>query len=211
MAMSESPPATIGRKTKGQRTRRRILDVARQCFAEEGFSATIRGIAEAAKVDKAAVMQYFGSKDQLFREAITLALEKPQLPQGASPATLARMIIGFAQDRWRGEPAQAWDALARTSFVNEAAADRWRDALTDTRVVPIADAVEGPDARLRAALVTAFMFGIHAHRGLLKLPDLSSATEQDIARYAQPAVEALLNPPAEQGPGERKEPGRGDL
>ena len=56
---------------KGERTRRRILAAARRRFAEVGYErATIRAIAAEAGVDKSSVMQYFGSKQELFREAV---------------------------------------------------------------------------------------------------------------------------------------------
>ena len=63
--------AEAGGERKGLRTRRRILDAARGVFAEVGYErATIRGIAAAAGVDKSSVIQYFGTKQALFREAV---------------------------------------------------------------------------------------------------------------------------------------------
>ena len=56
---------------KGQRTRRRILEAAREVFAKVGYErATIRGIAAAAGVDKSSIIKYFGTKQGLFREAV---------------------------------------------------------------------------------------------------------------------------------------------
>ena len=56
---------------KGARTRRRILEAARGVFADVGYErATIRLIAAAAGVDKSSVIQYFGTKQGLFREAV---------------------------------------------------------------------------------------------------------------------------------------------
>ncbi|MEQ4714939.1 helix-turn-helix domain-containing protein [Nonomuraea sp. B19D2] len=47
---------------------------ARALFAEVGFErATIRAIAKRAEVDPALVMQYFGSKQELFQWAVQAA------------------------------------------------------------------------------------------------------------------------------------------
>ena len=60
-----------GGERKGERTRRRIVEAARGVFAVVGYErATIRGIATAAGVDKSSIIQYFGSKQNLFREAV---------------------------------------------------------------------------------------------------------------------------------------------
>ncbi len=58
-------------KGKGAETRAKILTVARTVFSENGFErTTIRGIGERAGIDPSLVMQYFGTKEQLFIESI---------------------------------------------------------------------------------------------------------------------------------------------
>ena len=52
-------------------TRERILDVAEQCFAVDGYrGASLRTITTKAKANLAAVNYYFGSKEGLAREVI---------------------------------------------------------------------------------------------------------------------------------------------
>ena len=54
--------------------RHRILNAAGPIFAEKGFeAATVREICQAAGVNLAAVNYYFGGKENLYREALTLA------------------------------------------------------------------------------------------------------------------------------------------
>src|SRR4051794_1553668 len=62
------------RAERRRRTEQRILEAARKLFADLGFErTTIRAVAKAAEVDPALVMQYFGSKQDLFSEAVRVA------------------------------------------------------------------------------------------------------------------------------------------
>lgn len=58
-------------ETKGERTRRRILEVAVARFGERGFRATsVSEIARAVGLTQAACYAYFDGKDAMFREAV---------------------------------------------------------------------------------------------------------------------------------------------
>jgi AcrR family transcriptional regulator len=61
-------PAT---QTKGEDTRRRILETALEIFAAEGYEGTsTRQLAERAGVNLPAIQYYFGSKEGLYRAVI---------------------------------------------------------------------------------------------------------------------------------------------
>ncbi len=73
---------TDGVETKGERTRRRLLDVAVRRFAEDGYRATsVSAIAREAGVTQAAVYAYFANKEALFEAAVDL--DAAQLIAGA--------------------------------------------------------------------------------------------------------------------------------
>ncbi|WP_279583306.1 helix-turn-helix domain-containing protein [Fodinicola feengrottensis] len=60
----------VSRADRRRNTQERILAEARGLFAERGYErTTIRAVATAAQVDPALVMQYFGSKEELFGRA----------------------------------------------------------------------------------------------------------------------------------------------
>lgn len=62
----EFPP-----ETKGERTRRRLVEIAIERFGERGYRATsVSEIARAAGLTQAAVYAYFDSKESLFDAAI---------------------------------------------------------------------------------------------------------------------------------------------
>jgi AcrR family transcriptional regulator len=58
-------------ETKGERTRRRILEMAVDCFGRRGYRATsVSEIARAANLTQAASYAYFDNKEALFRAAV---------------------------------------------------------------------------------------------------------------------------------------------
>jgi len=64
---------TDGVETKGERTRRRLLEIAIRRFADEGYRATsVSAVAREAGVTQAAVYAYFASKEALFEAAVDL-------------------------------------------------------------------------------------------------------------------------------------------
>ena len=70
-----------------------------------------------------------------------------------------------------------------------------RAHVTAESVDRIAPRLEGDDARLRAALAGAVMFGITVHRHLLRTPDLANASLDDILELAIPLIRSLLESP----------------
>jgi AcrR family transcriptional regulator len=62
-----------GAETKGERTRRRLLEVAVRRFADDGYRATsVSAIAREAGLTQAAVYAYFAGKEALFEAAVDL-------------------------------------------------------------------------------------------------------------------------------------------
>src|SRR5689334_22076172 len=60
-------------ETKGERTRRRLLELAVRRFADEGYRATsVSAIARDAGISQAAVYAYFANKEALFEAAVDL-------------------------------------------------------------------------------------------------------------------------------------------
>ncbi|MFI7706765.1 TetR family transcriptional regulator [Nonomuraea sp. NPDC049480] len=184
------------RERKGERTRRRILEAGRRVFGRVGYDrATIRAIAAEAQVDKSSVIQYFGTKQQLFREAVDFRIGVDALTVGGDPAASAENYLRAMLERWAADPDSPMAVLLRTSLTSEEAAELLRRHITAEAIDPIACRLEEPDPRLRAALAGAIMFGITAHRHLLRTPDLADAPLDDILRLAVPLIRALLATP----------------
>ena len=91
--------------TKGERTRRRIVELAAPVFNREGYvGASMRDLTDATGLEKGGIYNHFGSKEQLALEAydyamsrVTTALARSQ--DGATDAIdrLTRLIRAFAK------------------------------------------------------------------------------------------------------------------
>ncbi|MEW1722885.1 TetR family transcriptional regulator [Streptomyces sp. NPDC093109] len=179
---------------KGERTRRRILEAARRKFAEVGYErATIRAIAAEADVDKSSVIQYFGSKDGLFREAVHWDIPIARLTTDDPAETIENYVRGML-GAWAADPNSPMAVLVRASMTSEDAAELLRGHITAQGVDPVAATIEGPDARLRAALISAMMMGIASQRYLLGMPDLAAADIEDVLRIVVPLFRDLVAP-----------------
>ncbi len=82
--------------TPSELTRLRLVGAAREVFAERGFQkATVREICRRAEANVAAVNYHFGSKEELFAEALNFTglreLQKPVA--GCSPENRLRRFV----------------------------------------------------------------------------------------------------------------------
>lgn len=190
----ESAASGEGGERKGQRTRRRILDAARGVFAEVGYErATIRGIAAAAGVDKSSIMQYFGSKLDLFREAVHWTIPVAEAI-GDNPGQTAENLARGMLAAWAADPNSPMAVLLRASMTSEDAAEILRSHISSHAITAIAETIDAPDARLRAALAGAMLMGIASQRYLLRMPELCEVDSEEILRLIAPALHALMNP-----------------
>ncbi|HEX4811967.1 MAG TPA: TetR family transcriptional regulator [Nonomuraea sp.] len=187
--MSERP---LPRAERRRKTEGRILDAARELFAEVGFErTTIRAVARAAEVDPALVMQYFGSKQELFRRAVrvTPAPDAGLDADGLVDHLLATLTVKI------GELPQGSLAMMRSMLTHPEAAASAREALA-RQIDRVAESIPGEDARLRAALMTVIMLGVTVGHQLLELDELREAPQEELARLLRPSLRALTAPPA---------------
>jgi AcrR family transcriptional regulator len=188
------PESGEGGERKGQRTRRRILEAARGVFADLGYErATIRGIAAAAGVDKSSVIQYFGTKQNLFREAVHWTIPVADAI-GDTPEQTAENLARGMLSAWAADPDSPMAVLLRASMTSEDAAEILRNHITSSATPTLATAIDAPDARLRAALMGAMLMGVASQRYLLGMPDLVEVDIDELVRLITPALQALIDP-----------------
>ncbi|MEV0165006.1 TetR family transcriptional regulator [Nonomuraea fuscirosea] len=198
--MSERP---LPRAERRRRTEGRILDAARSLFAEVGYErATIRGVARAAEVDPALVMQYFGSKQELFQRAVRVT---PVAAGERDAEGVVEELLGTLSVKM-GELPQSSLAMMRSMLTHPEAAVSAREVLGG-QIDRLAAATPGADARLRAALMTLVMLGVTVGHQLLELDELRDVPREEIARLLRPALRALAGQDAGQDPGQ--DPGQG--
>ncbi|MPQ99562.1 TetR family transcriptional regulator [Modestobacter sp. I12A-02628] len=186
----------LTRDDRRQRSEAAILAAARQQFADAGFErTTIRGVASAAGVDPALVMQHFGSKEALFAAATRMP-DEPVWGPGTSAADVPRLAIEEVLDRFEDEEGRDTAlALARNCLTHPSATTAVRDDVMCDRISTMAGVIGGDDAELRAAVLNACLMGVTIARYLLELPPLASASREDVTRLLEPALAALVTAP----------------
>ncbi|WP_405152114.1 TetR family transcriptional regulator [Sphaerisporangium sp. NBC_01403] len=184
------------RVERRRRSEERILAAARTVFAERGFErATIRAIASMAEVDPALVMQYFGSKQELF----DLAVRIPAIPPlNGGPDELVEELLARIGMKIGPIP-QASLAMMRSMLTHPEAAEGVRARL-DEQVEQLSSAIPAEDADLRAALMISTMLGVTIAHQLLDLTALRDVSPTRIAAALRPAITALTRPDEPSGP-----------
>ena len=101
--------STTATRTKGERTRQRIVELAAPVFNRQGFvGASLRDLIDATGLEKGGIYNHFGSKELLALEAYDFAMTRvteslARSQDGASDAVdrLERMIRAFARSARR--------------------------------------------------------------------------------------------------------------
>ncbi|WP_345395616.1 TetR/AcrR family transcriptional regulator [Nonomuraea salmonea] len=197
----------LPRAERRRRTEARILDAARSLFADMGYErATIRAVAKSAGVDPALVMQYFGSKQELFQRAVEVTPAPGGGSGGGAGARAGswRCSGGRRGGRGGGRGGAAGDVAHEAGrAVAEPAGDAAFDAhpprgrglgapgAGGEQIDRVAETLPGEDARLRAALMTLVLLGVTVGHQLLELDELRDVPEDEIARLLRPSLRAL--------------------
>src|SRR5215470_224219 len=178
-------------------SRQAILDAARHQFAESGYELTsIRAVAAAAGVDAALVMHFFGTKDELFRAAVTWPFDPTELApriRAAGPASLgerlARVFLTFWDDPETGPRLQA---LLRSAMTSESLSRLLREFVTRQLFQQLMEVMEGPDRLLRVELVAAHLWGVAVLRHVLQMEPLASASIDELVAHIGPTLDRYL-------------------
>ena len=182
-------------------TRDRILDAAREEFAERGYDKTsVRGIAKAAGVDSARVHHYFGTKEQVFGAAVEVALVPAlavrdavlEVPLDDVGERLTRFLFGLWENPVTRRPLLA---IVRSAVNNEAAATVFRRLVSAQLLRRIAGEIDAPDAELRAELAAAQLVGVAMMRYVIKIEPIASADPEQIIARVAPVVQGHLTGP----------------
>ncbi|MEU4315743.1 TetR family transcriptional regulator [Nocardia sp. NPDC024068] len=183
--MSSSPP----RRRNAAATREAILQSAIGHFARAGYDgAGVREIARDAGVTAMLVNRYFGSKEQLFAEAVDISFTPPVFiadrPEVAGTWTAAALVARTNPD---AEPPEPFLIMLR-SLSNPRATEIVRDALERHVGRRLANRIPGPGGRLRGEVVLSLIAGTLLMRRVIGMPTLGEAQPQEL----QPLLEAVL-------------------
>jgi len=180
----------VPRDERRQHTQERILCAARELFSRSGYDrTTIRAVAAAAKVDPALVMHYFGSKEELFGEAIRVDMEDVVV---GPEEELADRLLSKLGDKLEAEP-DAQLALLRSMLTHPQAAEGVRRALARECGQVVGSAIGGAEGALRAGLLSATTIGVIVGRYLLQLDGLKDADPKEITDLLRPSFHSLVD------------------
>ncbi|MEG8279875.1 TetR/AcrR family transcriptional regulator [Streptomyces sp. AHA2] len=194
---SESAPTS--RRRQREATRSAILDAARQAWAEHGYDDVgLRDIAGRAGVTAAMVNRYFGSKKELFREAVGTRDPSPPTLAGLDHADFGRHLADLITSG--GHRAAAPDEddydpilILLRSAASHAARPVLRDYVENTVIPPLAGYFGDDDsARERAALVLSLLLGMTALGRMLGVEPLDTTAAQDGTAPDRRGLNAVL-------------------
>jgi AcrR family transcriptional regulator len=189
-----------GRRPGPSQTRDQILRAARDLFAERGYArTTIRSVAAAAGVNQGLVHHYFGSKEQLYREALDLTVDPWEVltrlldgtPRDRVAAALARQFISSWRDPILGPQLRA---RARQTYGDPDATSMTRAHLQTVLIPRFANALQVPQANVAAAL--SLLIGLTLLDTVVAIDQLSNLSDDDLIALAEPAITRYLTPPS---------------
>lgn len=185
------------RRRDAAATRAAILKSARAAFIASGYEgAGVREIAEGAGVTAMLINRYFGSKEGLFAEVLAEANQRPII---ATPETLT------APDRARRiskalltvtEPeATALDGflIMLRSISNDRAVEIARQVVESHHQKNVTQALTGPDAAQRAALLMSLVAGVQIMRQVVGLEALRETKDGALERLLGDLVSRLVD------------------
>lgn len=199
--MTDASPQRRGPRAGGDpATRESILASAHRTFDEFGYAgSTLREVASRAGVDVALVSYYFGSKDNLFREAIGYPIDPGVLVQeslAVAPGDLGAEMVRQVLEAW-GDPGltTAMRGIVQLKVTNQ---DNWASLAEFYREVilqPIVEAIGSDQAEYRAAMASSVLIGLIAVRYLVEVPSVRDAAVADLVASVGPTVQRWLTGP----------------
>lgn len=192
--------ARTGRRPGSPDTREAILEAARLRFAERGYDATtVRDLAAAAEVDPKLVLHYFGSKEGVFRAAVSFPFD----PAEALPSLLREGVEGLGErlvrffletlDAPRGRPSLA---LIRSAIANESATALLREFVRREVLARVGAATSLDQPQARATLAGTQLVGLAVVRYIVKVPPIDQAAPAAVAAWVGPTLQRYLTDPA---------------
>jgi AcrR family transcriptional regulator len=180
------------RPRNAEATRAEILRSSRSLFAASGFDGvSLRDIATKAGINVALVVRYFGSKDQLFAEAVSEGFVLSDLvavPRDQLGEVLSRYILSKAE-HGRLEPLQA---LLRSSS-NLGATALMQNLLEQEFIAPLSAFLYGENTQIRAGLIASLILGVATARDVLSSQTLQNTDLEILVARLAPMFQSLID------------------
>ena len=193
----QAAPRRRGRPRGGSDSRERIIAAAVDEFGEQGYEAsTIRAIATRAGVDSALVHHYFGTKADLFAEAVGIPMrpdiDVPGILDGPRDEVGERLVRYVLESFEQPEVRRRGVMLMRTAIGSRLTTPLLAGFLSRELIGRIAKRLAVDDAELRATLVASQIAGMLLTRYVLKLGPIAAAPVDELVARVGPTVQRYL-------------------
>ncbi|MFI2228705.1 TetR/AcrR family transcriptional regulator [Nocardia testacea] len=196
--MSQEAAGGVPRKRprNAAATREAILRSAVVAFTKHGYDGVgVREIAQAAGVTAMLVNRYFGSKEQLFVEAVDTAFA-PRTVLSDDLDTLSADVAARLVERTSPESEHLDPFLLMLrSASNPRAAEIVRAGIERHAGRYLRDLLEGPDADERAMLAHSLIAGFWLMRKMIGSTALVRADPAELARRLQDLLDVVIVSP----------------
>ena len=176
---------TEPRKRNAAQTRERILTAAFNAFAEHGYGNTgIREVAQRAEVASSLILRYFGSKANLFHDAIVFGIVKESMfvrEKRRFGERMAKMMVDSGQTNLT--------AMMVLAIADPEAQDVARRVLQRHVLEPLAEWLGPPQAKARALTLYGIMSGFTIQMRMLEPGQMPQAAVKWLARAMQDVVD----------------------
>lgn len=186
------PPGTSDAKE-------RILSAAREIFHDAGYAAaTVRAIAQRAKVDPALIYHYFGAKQAVFVAAMRLPFAPEDLIEQVLGSDDDAVLVGerLAQTFlhiWDDTPTvQPLMTLLKSAVTHERSAAMLREFMVTVIIQTVIERLGSDQPALRATLVASQLVGLAMTRYILKLPPLATVDADTVVAAIAPTLTRYL-------------------
>ena len=193
----QKPLRRRGRPRGGSDSRERIIAAAVDDFGEQGYDgATIRSIAARAGVDSALVHHYFGTKADLFAEAVGIPLrpdiDVPGILAGPRDEVGERLVRYVLEAFEQPDIRRRGVMLMRTAIGSRLTTPLLAGFLSRELIGRIAKQLGVDDAELRATLVASQIAGLLLTRYVLKIAPIAAASVDELVARIGPTVQRYL-------------------
>jgi len=191
-----------GRRTGRPDTRAQILEAARAQFIEVGYrGATLRGIAAQAGVDPALINYFFGSKQRLLGEALSLRANPAEIIAGQIDGQLdelPRRLLTVLLETWDDPENQTSLLVLAQVGAGPDGSALTRGFVEEALAAPITErllryGIPVDEARLCTALLITQLVGVIYARYVLAVDPVANIPRQAFIDRFTRALDAVLH------------------
>jgi len=196
MNLMSRKPTTPGPRDERGVLAGRILDAARQAFAETGWAGTtIRAVARAADVDPALVYHYFDSKEGLLDAATNPParwLENVARTWTAPVDDLGEALLRLMLGAWADEETgRVLRAVLQTAAHEPATREKLR-RVVEGQLIGVSSLTDD-ERSVRSGLIASQIMGLAMMRYVWKIEPVASMTDDELVAAVAPNLQRYVS------------------